>query len=261
MSFRNRGWIAALALGLVAGGLHLAYLRALAAEERGGEPVEVLVAAADVSRGEVLAERRVAVQSIPAAFADGRAVPADRVEDVLGLETSIEIEAGQRILWSDFAERPDPKQSDLARLIEPGQRAMAIPVDSSLSMSGMLRPGHRVDILGTFSKQGRDEKVTVTLLQNVTVLATGSKLRGAEDGQEGRRRYDTATLSVGMEEAELLAFAADHGTLSLVLRGYQDLEVVRDVPEKGQADVWEAERRNALQTRARKAEIERLAPR
>ena len=64
-----------------------------------------------------------------------------------------------------------------------------------------------------------------------------------------RHVVETLRESGGFEESELLAFASTLGSLSLVLRGYQDLEVVRDVPEKGMDDVWEAERRNALQER------------
>ena len=131
----------------------------------------------------------------------------------------------------------------------------------------MLRPGHRVDILGTFSRDGRrGDRITATLLQNVLLLATGQDLgKGQEPGKEteGQGRFGTVTLSVGLEEAQLLSLAATQGILSLVLRGYQDLTVLRDVPEKEMADVWEADRRNALNARSadQAVPIERLQPR
>jgi pilus assembly protein CpaB len=147
-------------------------------------------------------------------------------------------------------------------------RAITIPVDGALSMGGLLRPGHRVDILGTFSRGAKwsaAERATVTLLQNVLVLATGRDLRGeAEEGGERGRRFRTVTLSVGLEESELLSLASIQGQLSLVLRGRQDLTAMRDVPEKGMADIWEAERRNALQEKPRRTAhpgIERLRAR
>jgi Flp pilus assembly protein CpaB len=121
-----------------------------------------------------------------------------------------------------------------------------------------------VDILGTFARDKglKADRVTVTLLQNVTVLATGGSVGAGSGGEQkpASPRFATVTLSVGLEEAELLSYASKHGSLSLVLRGYQDLRVVADVPEKGIDDVWEAERRNALQGHERGGgqQIERL---
>ena len=248
----KKKWIAALVFGLVAGALHFSFLREVEAKARGGEEIEVLVTTAGVEAGETVEEATVAARSIPGAFVDERVVTAERSDEIMGLPLAVNLEQGQMIQLTDFVERPSTQANDLAELIGPGQRAMAISVDSSLSMGGLLKPGHRVDILGTFSK-GKDlrsDKVTVTLLQNVTVLATGRDLSGS-NAQEDEKlsRYSTVSLSVGLEESELLAFASSLGSLSLVLRGYQDLEVVRDVPEKGMDDVWEAERRNALQER------------
>jgi Flp pilus assembly protein CpaB len=71
------------------------------------------------------------------------------------------------------------------------------------------------------------------------------------------------TLSVSLEESELLAFASTQAALSLVLRGEGDLEIVRDVPEKSIEDVWNVEKRNALQFQknAHRGAIERLRAR
>ncbi len=261
MSSGARRWLVALGLGLAAGALHFFYLRGLAAEARGGVPVEVLVASALIRAGEPADEARLGTREVPAGWVEARAVPATRLQDVLGLEVAVNLEPGATLAWTDFTERADPSAEDLARLVGPGERAMAIPVDGSLSLGGMLRPGHRVDILGTFQRgERRGERVTVTLLQNVTVLATGRAVRGAGVAEEAR--YRTVTLSVGVEESQLLAFATTQGSLSLVLRGHQDLELLRDLPEKGMDDVWEAERRNALQERSRRPSgIERLQAR
>ncbi|MDD5306914.1 MAG: Flp pilus assembly protein CpaB [Deltaproteobacteria bacterium] len=261
----TRKWIAALALGAAAGGLHFAYVRSLAAEVRGGEIVEVLVAARDVGKGRTLDEKATAGRRVPEAWVEGRAVRMTRAKEVLGLPLAVDLSAGDAVQWSDFAERPSPGAGDLARLVPSGNRALAIPVNAALSMGGLLRPGHRVDILGTFARGGdrRGDKTTVTLLQNVVVLATGQDVGAGDKGNAasaGAARYGTVTLSVSLEQAELLSFASTQGSLSLVLRGYQDLEVVEDVPEKGQTDVWEAERRTSLQRAkgARAPAIERL---
>jgi hypothetical protein len=43
---------------------------------------------------------------------------------------------------------------------------------------------------------------------------------------------------VTIEEGELLTFAAEIGSLSLVLRGYQDLEITNGIPDKGMEDIF-----------------------
>jgi pilus assembly protein CpaB len=249
----KRRWLVVSIVGLAAFGLNLAYVQAIAAEARGGRPTAVLVTTERVGRGAQLTEATLASREIPEAYISARAVPAARVAEVVGLPVTVDVEAQDVLQWTDVAAREgEARARDLAQLVGSGERAMTIPVDAALSMGGLLKPGHRVDILGTFAREKsiKADKVTVTLLQNVTVLATGDSV-GAPEGAAATSRYQTVTLSVGLEEAELLSYASREGRLSLVLRGYQDLRVVSDVPEKGIDDVWEADRRNALQSGAR----------
>jgi len=246
----GKKWIIALALGLLAGGLHFLYVRALKAEVRGGADVKVLVASKQIAKGEALTDESIAVRKIPAAYVDDRAIIADRADEITGAKPEIILKAGQTIQWTDFKPRADSEQNNIADLLESGQRAMTIPVDGSLSLGGLLRPGHRVDIIGTFSRGSqRSDKVTVTLLQNVSVLACGNKLITQGD-EESKTRFSNVTLSVTVEEGELLAFSSSQGSLSIVLRGRQDLSTINDIPEKSWGDVWEAEKRNALQNKS-----------
>ena len=258
----RRRWIVIAGAAVAAFGLNFAYVKALEADARGGKRVEVLVATERLARGASLKEDVLATREIPEAYAGGRSVPASRAQEIVGLKVTVDVDAQEVIQWTDVAAREEEAR-DLAELVRPGERAMTIPVDASLSMGGLLKPGHRVDILGTFArgKELRSDKVTVTLLQNVTVLATGKRFGGGEEEKpSSSARYATVTLSVGLEEAELLSYASREGTLSLVLRGYRDLRVVDGVPEKGIDDVWEADRRTRLQSASRGAaqQIERI---
>ena len=263
---RRRKWLVTLAVGALAGALHVVHVRSLERELGGGEAVEVLAAATRIEPGDRVVAGRLATRRIPAAYVDGRAVRAEDAAEVEGVAATVSLETGQVFQWTDFAPRAGAGEEDLAERIESGMRGITIPVDGALSMGGLLRPGHRVDILGTFSRGAKwssAERVTFTLLQNVLVLATGRDLKG-EEAESGKGRFRTATLSVGLEESELLALASQQGELSLVLRGRLDLETVRDVPEKGMDDIWEAEKRNELQQKPRRrpaAGIERLTPR
>ncbi|MCP4601997.1 MAG: Flp pilus assembly protein CpaB [Proteobacteria bacterium] len=255
---KNKKLIIAAVFGLVTGILHITYVRGLESETRGGQDVVVLATAAGVRAGEKIEEKALATRRVPTSYVDRRVVRAEDVKEVIGLVFATNVEAGQMIQWSDFTKRIDPYAEDLSEMVESGQRAITIPVDGSLSMGGMLRPGHRVDILGSFSKGDKwagGRPVTVTLLQNVFVLATGRDFKG-DKKEGGTGSFNTVTLSVGLEEAELLCLATTQGKLSLILRGRQDLTVVRDIPEKSMDDVWEAERRNALQEKPRRQRLD-----
>ncbi len=258
----KKKWIVALVLGLAAGVLHMTYANALKNESRGGKEVEVLVAAVDVIKGDSLKSNNLATRGVPASFVDSRVLRSGDLEQIVGLVPSVDVEAGQMIQWSDFSQRPDPKKEDLAVLVESGQRAMAITVDAPLSMDGLLQPGHRVDIIGTLTKDDKRKEIAVTILQNVKVLATGADL-GNKEKKEEKKHFRTVTLSVAIEEAQLLSLAASRGNLSLILRGHQDLRVMEGVPEKEMADIWDAQRRNELQKRPQQKikSIERLTAR
>ena len=246
---KNRKAVIALALGLLAGVLHFGYVSRIKRNAEGGEKIEVLVTQRKVAAGTKLNPKSLATRFVPASYVDHGVLRGNEVKEVMDLPTAVDLEPGQMVEWSDFVKRPDPLEHDLARFVESGQRAMTIPVDGTLSMGGMLKPGHRVDILGTFARSGqRQNRVTVTLLQNVLVLATGKALGASRE--DNVARFSTATLSVGLEEAELLSLAAIEGSVSLVLRGRQDLSVVQDVPEKTMTDIWVAERRNAIKANA-----------
>ncbi len=242
----------------------MTYVSRIESKAKGGQKIEVLVTQKAIKTGEKVDKKSLATRLVPSSYVDDNVVRAKELKDVNDLRVAVDLEPGQMVEWSDFSKRPDPLAGDLAQFVQSGQRAMTIPVDGSLSMGGMLKPGHRVDILGTFARSGqRKNRVTLTLLQNVLVLATGNDLR--VNPEDNTNRFSTVTLSVGLEEAELLSLAAIQGSVSLVLRGRQDLSVVRDVPEKAMTDIWEADRRNTLQEQPRKRAtsmgIERLKAR
>ena len=105
----------------------------------------------------------------------------------------------------------------------------------------MVRPSDRIDVLGTFSFPSKTqpevmESVTLTVLQDVTVLATGQTTARQLQGSRNARAaagasYSTVTLEVSAEEAELLVFAQQmRGSLTLTLRNPGDVTWKRDLP-------------------------------
>ena len=148
-------------------------------------------------------------------------------------------------LRRSYIEGAEERRNGLSSMLpkEGHLRAMSINVTGSASVSGMIRPGDSVDVIGTFDfpndegKIKRGDPVTCTILQKVLVLATGSDTsrtaaRRAEMGGSGRSGgYSLVTLAVTPREAEMLAFA-EHikGRLVLTLRRYDDLVTEETLP-------------------------------
>jgi pilus assembly protein CpaB len=157
---------------------------------------------------------------------------------MLGKETMYRMDAGDVLKWS-FIEGGQ-RRANLAEAVKPGMRAVSLSVGGAAAVSGMVRPEDRVDILGTFnfaSRTGaeRTETVTLTILQDVTVLAAGQQ-KSNEILRNDRRRentsYSTITVQVTPREAELLVFAEQmRGSLTLTLRNPGDVTFEQDLPE------------------------------
>jgi pilus assembly protein CpaB len=120
-------------------------------------------------------------------------------------------------------------------------RAMSISVSGAASVSNMVRPSDRVDVLGTFTlpsktMAGETELVTLTILQNVVVLATGQETTESFSG--GGANYSTVTLEVTPSEAEVLTFAEQmRGRLTLTLRSPTDTSFEEALPSVNFEDI------------------------
>jgi len=119
--------------------------------------------------------------------------------------------------------------------VKPGMRAKAIAVDSISSLSYLVRPDDRVDIIGTFRfPEMRGEKdwdtITLTILQNVRVIATGNQWGRRSDTPGTRKRsYNSVTLELSPSDVEIVEFASQKGRLTLSLRNNEDAAEVNDL--------------------------------
>jgi pilus assembly protein CpaB len=205
------------------------------------DQVEVIKAARDIPAGTPLTQDKVTSEKVPQRFLPPNPVLKKEFASVYaGTAVESDIQEGAMILTSDFA--VSEVASTLASNIPPSERAMSIPVDSISGISGLLRPGDRVDVLGTFPVGSEDQVikeagggqsvgyVTMTLLQNVTLLAVGQEIAGVsasrqQGGGRARGGYSTVTASVTIDEAELLTIAQTRGELMLLLRHNEDVEI------------------------------------
>ena len=238
------------------------YTRTLEKEVSGGELEAVLVAATELEPGTRLTRANLGKRMLPKQYIHPQSVrPAD-ADSLIDRPVGARIAQLQPILWSDFETgRVIDGGGSLSSKIPKGRRALTIPVDTQGSHAGMLRPGDTVDLLGTFVR-GSNDFATVTLLQKVLVLATGDTL--ATSGQpspstSGPRTFNSVTVAVDLEEAELLAFSVQRGPVSVALRAPDDLEIIEDIPDKTFGDIFETKKRVEFNRRKLK-KIEALKP-
>ncbi|MBI1896005.1 MAG: Flp pilus assembly protein CpaB [Acidobacteria bacterium] len=113
--------------------------------------------------------------------------------------------------------------------IEPGMRAISVPISDASSAGGLIQPRARVDVLFTRTGSVR-EALTTTLLQDVVVLSIGKLTEAGQtvDPRAARSQQQTATLMVTPEDARKLELAKNHGKIGLVLRNPLDRSLLED---------------------------------
>jgi pilus assembly protein CpaB len=173
-------------------------------------------------------------RSIPEQFVTSSVVKPDSSSYVVGQKVMVAVAAGDPLLWSQF--ETSRAAEHLAARVMKRARALALEVKGTTGVGGWMRPNDHVDIIGSFKDPGTNEQVAVTLMQNVTVLATG-KITGTTNVNlipENERAYGNVSLMVLPEEAEMLALAQGMGNLTFSLRNEDDLDVLE---ERGRATI------------------------
>jgi pilus assembly protein CpaB len=178
MAYRiNKNWIVLIA-ALCVGGLAAlgaknylgAQMAEIEAREKNKATVQVVVAKADLGKGGVLSAENVAVRPLPKEWAHSGAITPDQFGRAEGAVLAYPANSGEPLIWSQLEGQRTPTFS--ARLTQ-GRRAVTVPVDEISSLSGMVEPGDLIDIVVSLKKDSKN--FTLTLLQSVTVLATGTK--------------------------------------------------------------------------------------
>lgn len=241
--------IVSLVAGLLAAVLTLFYIEAKEAEMRDykeslyarmGGRADVLCFNKDVPGGAVIAREDLGYRTVPAVGLRGQAVLKTELNDVIGRKLVFGHAESDVLFWADV-EGGNPSAGGLSSDVKRQMRALSINCTGAAAVSGMVRPNDHVDVIGTFdmagpeaASAGQKHFVTCTILQNVLVLATGSRTAktrardfGALDGA-----YTTVTLEVTPREAEMLAFAEQlRGRLILSLRNRNDTSYERELPK------------------------------
>jgi pilus assembly protein CpaB len=201
---------------------------------------EVLASKRALPEGTILQKKDLAVKKTLAREVGKNTLLPENLDQILGKKLKYSMDAEETLLWS-YVDVPFRPGSGLGPMITPGMRAISMSIGGAASVSGLVQPNDRVDVLGSFSfpsskNPQQMEAVTLTVLQDVTVLATGQTL-GKQVGEgsdraRGASGYSTVTMEVTPREAELLVFVENmRGHLTLSLRNPTDLSFERDLPE------------------------------
>lgn len=207
-----KGWITAE---------RAAILASIPEEKEQTPDIRVLVAKENLSPGSF----------VKPAHLEWRAWPKDGVakEYVVSGERKIEdfadavvrnaVVAGQPVTDSLVVHPGD--RGFLAAVLEPGKRAVSVPVNATSGIAGFVFPGDRVDVILTMRTRFRDEEDSAdyrhfsrTLFSGIRILAIDQKVE-SQDGQPSVAK--TATMEVTPKQAEKIALGLEMGSLSLSL--------------------------------------------
>src|SRR6185312_2867047 len=208
------------ALGAV---LFVLYLQRFEQEKSGGEPVKVLVVTKAIARGKLVTDEALSVRDIPTAYVDSHAIRASEREKVIGLRTIAPLEAQNVLMWNDLAVAVDERR-DLSTLVTPGFRAVTLRASRDDLGLGLINPGDYVDVIATVPRGDHgDRTASVVLLQKALVLASGGRTSAApppadeKSHSQPQAREQALTLSLSLQQAQLVAVAAEHGHFSVAV--------------------------------------------
>lgn len=116
-------------------------------------------------------------------------------------------------------------------VLNPGKRALSLPINVETGAGGFILPGDRVDVMqsrevtspitaATQAMASKNTFVADTVLTNIRVLAIDQNIAAPDAAKT--LVGAVATLEVGPGDAEVLMRAKAQGTLVLALRAYTD---------------------------------------
>lgn len=225
--------IIVLLIALVAAGGTAMYARSWIASQQAGQTVaapapkeemhEVLVADTNLPAGtfvkpQHLRWQRWPTDDVPDSYVL-KGVRSD--EEMIGAVVRKRIAVGEPIIDGAVVKPGD--RGFLAAVLEPGMRAVSVPLTPTSSNSGLIFPGDRVDLILTQSLvtnegEGSIRRVSETVLSNIRIIAMGVETRDDPRQGEANEKAKTATFEVTPRQAEEVALLTELGKLSLSLR-------------------------------------------
>jgi pilus assembly protein CpaB len=200
-----------------------------------GDKSQVVVAKVDINEMDTIDASMLDTIDRPKAF-----VEPDRIvnpAEAIGQVALVPVKKGQSIAQSMIM-KPGPT-TGLSMHVAPGRRAVTIPIDEMRGVAKLIKPGDRIDLVAAIETgRGATQKKEVkTILQDITVLATGLKIVneiprlfeavGNEDFIKNIRSdtsFGSVTVEVSAQEAQNLIYilSTSPGSLFMTLRHPSD---------------------------------------
>ncbi|MCU7853549.1 MAG: Flp pilus assembly protein CpaB [Candidatus Thiodiazotropha sp. (ex Monitilora ramsayi)] len=177
------------------------------------EPVSVIVASRDLMPGELLSGATASLRDVPGGFVHKDALRRNDFDSTNGYALAHPVNSGEPILHSHLSRQRGGK---FATLIDEGMRALTLRVDDISSVAGMLSPNDKIDVMLTIKE--KKKKVTLPLLQDVLVMATGHQTTELY-GEEPNKSFSTVTVLLWPKDAAKIIHAQEAGSLTFILRG------------------------------------------
>jgi pilus assembly protein CpaB len=155
----------------------------------------------------------------------------------------------QTLLWTDIV-TSNEERKDLSQLIVPGFRAVTVRVSRNGSGIGLVRPGDYVDVVVVLGPMSAPEsKSSIVLLQKILVLAAGNDTsQNRDEKKPNLSDEESITLSITLEEAQLLSLAEDKGKLTIAVRPPSDSQINNAVADRSFDSILKAVTRPQFRT-------------
>ncbi len=183
---------------------------------------KVITAASDIPANTPITSEMLTTSDMPAASILAGAFTNS--SQVVGKVSQTKIFAGEQLLSSKLVATGEDNSGSLAYAIEPGMRAITIPVDQTTGVAYLLTPGDRVDVIGDFLDESGDTKISYSkiILENIKILAVDNVY--GEDGKINSEAptYTALTLQVTPQQALKVSMGQFEGQLRVILRSPVD---------------------------------------
>ena len=203
------------------------YLRNLDNKYKNGNNlVQVAVLKKDVKKNQIITNDMLELKS----YNSSSVLPGTvkNIKDIEGSYTLIDMKAGE-LLFPDRFTKQSVEKEYLTRKINEGNRAVSIAVTYVESVSTIVEPEDKVDVI--YSRKLPDGTfASMTILQNIRVLAVGERLtespksstidtaKNEVQASTNQAKYTTLTLELDPKQAELITNAEENGDLKFALR-------------------------------------------
>ena len=201
---------------------------------KGETMVKVYAASGNFAAGTRLTKDRFKQISVPSKTAPSAAISDEKL--IVDRVTMFPLAANEVLISTKLSGVTSAE--GFAATIEPGKRAVSVPVTDATGAGGLIQPRSHVDVI--FTKSGSmSEAVSTTIVEDVTVMSIGRITEVPQSAPAAGDKSGTSTpspalatgssttqksavLLVTPEEARKLELARNQGKISLALRNPQD---------------------------------------